>query len=155
MTPDVYLSFVLVLSAPGFGVRPSRPALTPLTASLNFLTVVVIRWVTGLVTGPPGEAAFGVLGVLSVAFAVRTVLLWPLVAAASPREAAFGVLGLLGTAFAVLAALPSGFSTTAATSAASLDFVKAPLFEFPRGRVLPPTGSANADDLQDLLAAAI
>lgn len=50
MTPDVYLSFVLVLSAPGFGVRPSRPALTPLTASLNFLTVVVIRWVTGLVT---------------------------------------------------------------------------------------------------------
>jgi uncharacterized protein YukJ len=50
-----------------------------------------------------------------------------------------------------LAALPSGFSTTAATSAASLDFVKAPLFEFPRGRVLPPTGSANADDLQDLL----
>jgi uncharacterized protein YukJ len=50
-----------------------------------------------------------------------------------------------------LAALPSGFSTTAATSAASLDFVKAPLFKFPRGRVLPPTGSANADDLQDLL----
>jgi uncharacterized protein YukJ len=50
-----------------------------------------------------------------------------------------------------LAARPAGFSATAANSAASLDFVKAPLFEFPVGRALPPTGSANADDLQDLL----
>lgn len=50
-----------------------------------------------------------------------------------------------------LPALPSGFGTTAATSAASLDYVKAPLFDFPLGRALPPSGSANADDLQDLL----
>lgn len=28
----------------------------------------------------------------------------------------------------------------------------APLFDWPRGRVLPPSGSANADDLQDLLS---
>jgi uncharacterized protein YukJ len=51
-----------------------------------------------------------------------------------------------------LAGLPSGFSTTAATSAASLDYVKAPLFDFTLGRALPPSGSANADDLQDLLS---
>ena len=50
-----------------------------------------------------------------------------------------------------LAVLPSGFSTAAATSAASLDYVKAPLFDFALGRALPPSGSANADDLQDLL----
>jgi uncharacterized protein YukJ len=50
-----------------------------------------------------------------------------------------------------LSALPSGFSATAATSAASLDYMKAPLFDFPLGRALPPSGSANADDLQDLL----
>jgi uncharacterized protein YukJ len=29
--------------------------------------------------------------------------------------------------------------------------VKAPLFDFALGRTLPPSGSANADDLQDLL----
>lgn len=51
-----------------------------------------------------------------------------------------------------LAGVPSGFSTTAANSAASLDFVKAPLFDKSKGRVLPPSGSANADDLQDLLS---
>ncbi len=50
-----------------------------------------------------------------------------------------------------LAVLPSGFSTAAATSAAALDYVKAPLFDFAFGRALPPSGSANADDLQDLL----
>lgn len=50
-----------------------------------------------------------------------------------------------------LAALASGFTQTAATSAASLDYVKAPLFDFTLGRALPPSGSANADDLQDLL----
>lgn len=50
-----------------------------------------------------------------------------------------------------LAALPSGFSTAAATSSAALDYVKAPLFDFTLGRALPPSGSANGDDLQDLL----
>ncbi|MEV0296973.1 DUF2278 family protein [Nocardia sp. NPDC050710] len=50
-----------------------------------------------------------------------------------------------------LAAAPSGFTPTAANSAASLDFVKAPLFDWTSGRSLPPSGSANADDLQDLL----
>jgi len=50
-----------------------------------------------------------------------------------------------------LAATPSGFTTTDAGSSKSLDFVKAPLFDFARGRALPPSGSANADDLQDLL----
>ena len=42
-------------------------------------------------------------------------------------------------------------SRTAATSSASLDFVKAPLFDWTLGRALPPSGHANADDLQDLL----
>jgi uncharacterized protein YukJ len=55
---------------------------------------------------------------------------------------------ILGT----LAATPSGFTTTAANSSESLDFVKAPLFDWTLGRALPPSGSANADDLQDLLA---
>jgi uncharacterized protein YukJ len=50
-----------------------------------------------------------------------------------------------------LAATPSGFTTTAANSSASLDFVKAPLFDWALGRALPPSGSAMADDLQDLL----
>jgi uncharacterized protein YukJ len=50
-----------------------------------------------------------------------------------------------------LAAMPSGFTTTAANSSESLDYVKAPLFDFALGRALPPSGSANADDLQDLL----
>jgi uncharacterized protein YukJ len=52
----------------------------------------------------------------------------------------------------MLAATPSGFTTTAANSSESLDFVKAPLFDWTLGRALPPSGSANADDLQDLLA---
>jgi uncharacterized protein YukJ len=50
-----------------------------------------------------------------------------------------------------LAATPTGFTTTAPHAAASLDFVKAPLFDWTLGRALPPSGSANADDLQDLL----
>ncbi|WP_454790287.1 DUF2278 family protein [Mycolicibacterium lutetiense] len=50
-----------------------------------------------------------------------------------------------------LAAVASGFSVTPGTSASSLDYVKAPLFDFTLGRALPPSGSANADDLQDLL----
>jgi uncharacterized protein YukJ len=50
-----------------------------------------------------------------------------------------------------LAATPSGFTLTAANSGASLDFVKAPLFDWVLGRALPPSGGANADDLQDLL----
>src|SRR5258705_8372249 len=50
-----------------------------------------------------------------------------------------------------LATTPSGFTTTGPNSSASLDFVKAPLFAFRLGRALPPSGSANADDLQDLL----
>jgi uncharacterized protein YukJ len=51
-----------------------------------------------------------------------------------------------------LTATPSGFTTTPASSSESLDFVKAPLFDWTRGRALPPSGSANADDLQDLLS---
>ena len=55
----------------------------------------------------------------------------------------------------VLASLPglaSGFSPAAPTADHALDYVKAPLFDFTLGRVLPPTGQANSDDLQDLLS---
>jgi len=55
----------------------------------------------------------------------------------------------------ILAGLPglaTGFTTAAANADHALDFVKAPLFDFTLGRVLPPTGQANADDLQDLLS---
>lgn len=55
----------------------------------------------------------------------------------------------------VLASLPglaSGFSPAAPTADHALDYVKAPLFDFTLGRVLPPTGNANSDDLQDLLS---
>jgi uncharacterized protein YukJ len=55
----------------------------------------------------------------------------------------------------VLASLPglaSGFTTAASNADHALDYVKAPLFDFTLGRVLPPTGKANADDLQDLLS---
>jgi uncharacterized protein YukJ len=51
-----------------------------------------------------------------------------------------------------LAGAPSGFSTAAANSATALDYFTAPLFDWPLARVLPPSGSANADDLQDLLS---
>ena len=50
-----------------------------------------------------------------------------------------------------LSARPSGFSPAAPNATTSVDYLKAPLFDFSLGRVLPPTGSANADDLQDLL----
>src|SRR5258705_11659808 len=50
-----------------------------------------------------------------------------------------------------LATTPSGFTTTGPNSSASLDFVKAPLFDFALGRELQPRGSAHADDLQNLL----
>jgi uncharacterized protein YukJ len=50
-----------------------------------------------------------------------------------------------------LNSLPTGFSRPTANYAQCLDYVKAPLFDFARGRVLPPSGNANADDLQDLL----
>lgn len=53
---------------------------------------------------------------------------------------------------AALPGLPTGFSVAGSTSAQSLDYVKAPLFDFSRGRALPPSGSASADDLQDLLS---
>ena len=47
---------------------------------------------------------------------------------------------------------PQGFTTAAANPGQALDYVKAPLFDVALGRVLPPTGAASADDLQDLLA---
>jgi uncharacterized protein YukJ len=50
-----------------------------------------------------------------------------------------------------LAAVPSGFSMTEPNAMKSLDYVRAPLFDWSLGRVLPPSGNANADDLQDLL----
>jgi len=55
----------------------------------------------------------------------------------------------------VLASLPglaSGFSPAAPGADHALDYVKAPLFDFTLGRVLPPSGHANSDDLQDLLS---
>ena len=55
----------------------------------------------------------------------------------------------------VLASLPrlaSGFTTAAPNADHALDYVKAPLFDFQLGRTLPPSGQANADDLQDLLS---
>jgi uncharacterized protein YukJ len=53
---------------------------------------------------------------------------------------------------ASLPALASGFSAAALNADHALDYVKAPLFDFTLGRVLPPTGHANSDDLQDLLS---
>src|SRR4029079_8360864 len=50
-----------------------------------------------------------------------------------------------------LSTRPSGFSPAAPNETTSVDYVRAPLFDFSLGRVLPPSGSANADDLQDLL----
>ena len=46
----------------------------------------------------------------------------------------------------------SGFSTVAGNAGNALDYVKAPLFDWAHGRALPPSGSASADDLQDLLS---
>ena len=55
----------------------------------------------------------------------------------------------------LLASLPgkvSGFSTVARKADEALDYVKAPLFDWTHGRLLPPSGSASSDDLQDLLS---
>ena len=53
---------------------------------------------------------------------------------------------------ASLPSLQSGFTSVARNAGHALDFVKAPLFDWPLGRVLPPSGNASADDLQDLLS---
>jgi uncharacterized protein YukJ len=53
---------------------------------------------------------------------------------------------------ASLAALGSGFTRVERNSGHALDYVKAPLFDWSAGRVLPPSGSASGDDLQDLLS---
>src|SRR5262245_60873416 len=55
----------------------------------------------------------------------------------------------------LLSSLPaqaSGFSMVARNADHALDYVKAPLFDWPLGRVLPPSGNASSDDLQDLLS---
>lgn len=55
----------------------------------------------------------------------------------------------------LLASLPpkvSGFSTVAGHAGGALDYVKAPLFDWTLGRLLPPSGNASSDDLQDLLS---
>ena len=55
----------------------------------------------------------------------------------------------------VLGALPgqaSGFTSVARNADHALDYVKAPLFDWKLGRILPPTGKASSDDLQDLLS---
>jgi uncharacterized protein YukJ len=51
-----------------------------------------------------------------------------------------------------LAAQVSGFNTVARNAGHALDYVKAPLFDWTLGRLLPPFGNASADDLQDLLS---
>ena len=50
-----------------------------------------------------------------------------------------------------LASLPTGFSSDAPSSGSALDYVRAPLFDWHEGAALPASGSASADDLQDLL----
>lgn len=55
----------------------------------------------------------------------------------------------------LLASLPGlapGFTSVPKNADHSLDYVKAPLFDWTAGRVLPPSGSASSDDLQDLLS---
>ena len=55
----------------------------------------------------------------------------------------------------LLASLPghvSGFDSVSRNADHALDYVKAPLFDWKLGRVLPPSGSASGDDLQDLLS---
>lgn len=51
-----------------------------------------------------------------------------------------------------LDALTTGFTRQPPDSRHALDFTKAPLFDLELGRVLPPSGAASADDLQDLLS---
>lgn len=53
---------------------------------------------------------------------------------------------------APLLAQASGFSSVARNADHALDYVKAPLFDWTLGRVLPPSGNASSDDLQDLLS---
>ena len=53
---------------------------------------------------------------------------------------------------ASLPGLPSGFTSVARNADHALDYVKAPLFDWKLGRLLPPSGSASSDDLQDLLS---
>ena len=53
---------------------------------------------------------------------------------------------------ASLAGLASGFTTVVRNADHALDYVKAPLFNWTLGRMLPPSGSASSDDLQDLLS---
>ena len=48
--------------------------------------------------------------------------------------------------------LATGFTPQPPDSRHALDYVKAPLFDLALGRVLPPSGAASADDLQDLLS---
>jgi uncharacterized protein YukJ len=55
----------------------------------------------------------------------------------------------------LLASLPglaSGFTSVARNADHAFDYVKAPLFDWKLGRLLPPSGSASSDDLQDLLS---
>ena len=69
-------------------------------------------------------------------------------------EVAFWLVDPL-TAHPILASIagtPSGFTTAAHGPDHALDFVRAPLFDWTKGRALPATGQAAADDLQDLLA---
>jgi uncharacterized protein YukJ len=53
---------------------------------------------------------------------------------------------------ASLLAQASGFTSVARNAGHALDYVKAPLFDWTLGRVLPPSGNASSDDLQDLLS---
>lgn len=53
---------------------------------------------------------------------------------------------------ASLANLPPGFTSVTRNADHALDYVKAPLFDWKLGRLLPPSGSASSDDLQDLLS---
>jgi uncharacterized protein YukJ len=53
---------------------------------------------------------------------------------------------------ASLTDLPSGFKSVTRNADHALDYVKAPLFDWKLGRMLPPSGSASGDDLQDLLS---
>ena len=59
------------------------------------------------------------------------------------------------TGHPLLSSLPaqaSGFNTVARNAGHALDYVKAPLFDWKHGRLLPPSGNASSDDLQDLLS---
>jgi len=51
-----------------------------------------------------------------------------------------------------LSTQPTGFSPATRSPSSALDYVRAPLFDWRAGTALPASGSASADDLQDLLA---